>query len=211
MGVTRSDEHPVRVLVIDDHELTLGGVVAELQRDVRLQVVGAFGSIRTVPLPATDPANTDVVIVDLSLPNEASGMQAVERVVPWGMPVVVCTMFATSVIRDQAKQAGASAFVSKRAAAQQLIDAVLSAHHGMYFEAGIEFLEDQAQLSSSEIEVAKRVARGMASPEIAQELNRPKRSIDGLITSAQHKLGLDGRTRSSLAAWAVRVGLVPEE
>ena len=75
--------------------------------------VGAFGSIRTVPLPATEPANTDVVIVDLSLPNEAAGIQAVERVVPWGIPVVVCTMFATSMIRDQARAAGASAFVSK--------------------------------------------------------------------------------------------------
>ena len=209
--MTHVDEHPVRVLVIDDHELIRSGVVTELEADGRLEVVGSFGSIRTVPLPATKPANTDVVIVDLSLPNEASGMQAVERVVPWGMPVVVCTTSATSVIRDQAKLAGAAAFVSKRAAAQQLIDAVLSAHHGVYFEAGIEFLEEQGGLSSDEIEVALRVARGMASPEIAQELNRPKRSIDGLITSAQHKLGLDGRTRSSLAAWAVRVGLVPEE
>lgn len=204
-------DHVVRVLVIDDHELTRGGVVAELERDARLEVVGAFGSIRTVPLPATDPANTDVVIVDLSLPNEASGMQAVERVRPWGIPVVVCTTFATAIVRDQAKAAGASAFVSKRAAAQQLIDAVLSVHHGVYFEAGVEFLEDQARLSPDEIEVAQRVARGMASPEIARELDRPRRSVDGLITSAQHKLGLDGRTRSSLAAWAVRVGLVPEE
>ena len=164
-----------------------------------------------MPLPATEPANTDVVIVDLSLPNEAAGIQAVERVVPWGIPVVVCTMFATSMIRDQARAAGASAFVSKRSAALQLIDAVLSAHHGVYFEAGIEFLDDHAQLSPAEIEVARRVAQGMASPEIARDLNRPKRSVDGLITSAQRKLGLDGRTRSSLAAWAVRAGLVPEE
>ena len=136
------------------------------------------------------------MIVDLSLPNEAAGIQAVERVVPWGIPVVVCTMFATSMIRDQARAAGASAFVSKRSAALQLIDAVLSAHHGVYFEAGIEFLDDHAQLSPAEIEVARRVAQGMASPEIARDLNRPKRSVDGLITSAQRKLGLDGRTRT---------------
>lgn len=209
--MTQVHEDPVRVVIIDDHELTRNGVVGELEGDARIEVVGAFGSIRTVPLPATDPVNTDVVIVDLSLPHETSGTQSVERVVPWGLPVVVCTMFATSVVRDQARAAGATAFVSKRAAAQQLVDAVLSAHHGIYFEAGVEFLDDRAQLSDLEIEVAQLVAQGLASPEIGREIGRPKRAIDGLITSAQHKLGLDGRTRSSLATWATRVGLVPEE
>lgn len=204
-------DDPVRVLNIDDHELTRNGMVNEMAADPRIQMVGAFGSIHTVPVPATQPANTDVVIVDLSLPHEASGMQSVERVVPWGMPVVVCTMFATSVVRDQARAAGAAAFVSKRAAAQELVSGVLAAHHGEYFEAGIEFLPDRADLSTAEVEVARMVAEGRSSREIGDALEAPSRRVDGWITSAQSKLGLDGRTRSSLAAWAVRVGLVERE
>ena len=152
-----------------------------------------------------------MVVVALSLPHEASGVQTVERVVPWGMPVVVCTMYATSVVRDQARAAGAAAFISKRAAAQELVSGVLAAHHGEYFEAGIEFLPGRVDLTVDEVEVARLVAEGRSSPEIGESMDQPSRKVDAWITSAQRKLGLEGRTRSALAAWAGRVGLVPEE
>ena len=54
--MTETAVGPVRVVIVDDHELTRNGMVAELAKDGRIEVVGDFGSIRTVPVPATDPS-----------------------------------------------------------------------------------------------------------------------------------------------------------
>ena len=69
----------------------------------------------------------------------------------------------------------------------------------------------QPHVAIPDLSASVRSGRTLLALDLGTTTGWALHGIDGLITSAQAKLGLDGRTRSSLAAWAVRVGLVPEE
>lgn len=117
----------IRVLVVDDHVLFTQGLTAVLEQDGRFDVVGTAATGReAVRLAKT--AAADVVLMDMSMP-VLDGPAATRRLVALepAPKVIALSGHTDRLSRDAALEAGATAFVTKSEAFDELVDAILRA------------------------------------------------------------------------------------
>lgn len=197
----RSDS--IRVLVVEDHPFMREGVCAHLRSQDRMQVLGGFPSIESVPLPLR-AGGIDVVVLDLSLGEGRSGIDNLAAVVAWGAAVVVHTASSTEIVRDACLREGAKGFVGKDASIDELPRVVRAVAAGRYGEAGVEFLDLRAPLTEAGKRVLAHLTEVSGSDELARRLSHSSSYVDNLISTLMIKT--DRHTRAELAAWAVRHG-----
>lgn len=197
----RSD--PIRVLVVEDHPFTREGVCAHLRSQDRLEVLGGFPSIGSVPLPFRE-GGVDVVVLDLSLGEGSSGIDNLAAVLAWGAAVVVHTASSTEIVRDACLREGAKGFVGKDASIDELPRVIRAAASGRYGEAGVEYLELRAPLTDAGKRVLAHLTETSGSEDLARRLSHSSSYVDNLISTLMVKT--DCHTRAELAAWAVRHG-----
>jgi DNA-binding NarL/FixJ family response regulator len=211
----RVDAEPsveIRVLLVDDFPLVRGGIAAALATDPAMTVVGQAGTAAE-GLQQADATNPDVILLDLGLPDE-SGIDTIARLseeVPESR-VVVITASENVELLSSAMAAGAVGYLTKRASARELCDAVITVHSGGTVIdtelAGQLFRSDwrpstdeiRPMLTGRERQVVRLVAEGLTDKEIADSLYVSPRTVQNQLTSIRRKTGL-GR-RSELAHWA---------
>jgi DNA-binding NarL/FixJ family response regulator len=121
------DEGPqIRVLVVDDHRMFTDALTAVLEQDGRFEVVGTAATGREAVRLAKD-ARADVVLMDMSMPVQ-DGPAATRRLVALEhAPCVIALSGHTDELsRAAALEAGATAFVTKTEAFDELLDTILS-------------------------------------------------------------------------------------
>jgi DNA-binding NarL/FixJ family response regulator len=202
----------IRVLLVDDFPLVRGGIAAALGTDPALAVVGqaataAEGVERAAAL------SPDVILLDLGLPDE-SGIETIGRLadeVPQSR-VVVITASENVELLSEAMAAGAVGYLTKRATARELCDAVITVHSGgtvIDSELATQLfrsdwrstgVEVRPMLTGRERQVMRLVSEGRTDKEIAESLYVSPRTVQNQLTSIRRKTGL-GR-RSELAHWA---------
>ncbi len=225
---------PVRVLCVDDHALLVEGLKAQFAVDGGVRVVGALDSAATL-LDEVAKLKPDVVLLDIEMPGpdvfevadrlhqlwprvrtvflsahvRDGYIASAYRVGAWGY-------FAKSDeladIIDGVKSVGRSeqgAFLLGPKVRQRWRSGTLSATHGHHRphqprqpEAPSTPLD---RLSDREVEVLRLIGRGRSRTEIARELCRSAKTIDGHQERILRKLGL--ATRSELLRFAIREGL----
>ena len=211
----------MRIVLVDDHEMLREGLRAMLQQHADLEVVGEAGNGReAVELVAqTQP---DVVVMDIAMP-DLNGIDATRQVVRGcaGVKVVALSMHADKRFVSGMFQAGASAYLLKKGAAQELIEAIrqVAANQiylspkvaGAVIEDYVQFLGTtsgaigNATLTAREREVLQLIVEGKTTPEIAVELNVSEKTIG---THRQHIMEkLDIHNDAELTKFAIRGGL----
>ncbi len=118
---------PIRVLVVDDHRLFTDALTAVLSEDGRFEVVGTAATGReAVRLAKT--AEADVVLMDMSMP-VLDGPAATRRLRALEPPprVVALSGHTDGLSRTAALDAGATAFVPKSSAFDELVETILAA------------------------------------------------------------------------------------
>jgi DNA-binding NarL/FixJ family response regulator len=200
----------IRVLVVDDFPLVRGGIAAALETDAAIKVVGQAataheGSEQAVAL------EPDVVLLDLALP-DGSGIDVITHlaaVLP-GSRVIVVTASEDVDLVVSAMSAGAYGYLTKRAGARELCDAVITVHGGgSVIEAelaGQVFrgyrpggADARPLLTERERQVVRLVGQGFTDRQIADALYISSRTVQNQLSTIRGKLGL-GR-RSELAHW----------
>lgn len=212
----------IRVLLADDHPLILRGVRELLAGEADIEVVGAETDPGEVAA-AVGRLMPDVLIQDLSMAGQLSGMQVI-RAVHERYPatrIVVLSMHSTLASIHEAMEHGASGYVSKLEDMQELIDAVRSVHTGAqhfgspYTREQIEaFVRESGHgriaalsvLTKRELEVLSMVAHGHTSGEIAEVLQIGRRTVESHRASMSSKLGV--RNQAELVRYAIERGLV---
>jgi DNA-binding NarL/FixJ family response regulator len=118
----------IRVLVVDDHVLFTQGLTAVLEQDGRFEVVGTAATGREAVRLAKDAA-ADVVLMDLSMP-VLDGPAATRRLLTLdpAPKVVALSGHTDRLAREAALEAGATAYVTKSEAFDELVDAILRVH-----------------------------------------------------------------------------------
>jgi DNA-binding NarL/FixJ family response regulator len=118
---TRGDDPALRVLVVDDHPAFRRAVTSALRMVEDVEVVGEAGggiegARRAV---SSDP---DLVLMDLSMPDldGIETMRRIHRTKP-GLPVVILTAHADPGVEKEAREAGASGFLAKGSALEDLV------------------------------------------------------------------------------------------
>ena len=175
------------VLVADDHAIVLEGLVS-LLKDHDLDVVGAVGDGEKL-LEAARRLKPDVIVTDLSMPG-LSGIEVLtilkhERI---DSKVVVLTMHRDASWATQAVKAGASAFLLKESAGDELFTAIQQALQGhVYLAAAVtravidrigQSGPDTPELTARQIEVLRLIVKGQRMKEIANTLQLSTRTVE---------------------------------
>jgi two-component system, NarL family, invasion response regulator UvrY len=202
-----------RVLVIDDHPIVLEGCRQLLQNagigDVFIanSVASGYRSFRR--------HNPDVVIIDLALEDKSlAGLDFIRRLGPANSKVgiLVFSMYGDPIIVSRALQAGASGYLVKDHAADQLVEAVMTVAAGRPYLAhdmamkvallGRRMGYDSfAQLTSRELQTVSLLAKGKSYREIAESLGISYKTVAN--TTSRLKTILGARTLAELIRLSV--------
>jgi DNA-binding NarL/FixJ family response regulator len=201
-----------RTLIADDHRLVadaLKELLAEHCEMVGTVLDGA--SLLAVALEQ----RPDLIIADLSMPG-LSGVEAIGKLRSAGVTakIIIVTMYGDPRVARQAIAAGASAFVAKQGAAEELVTAIrLVQQGGTYISPHIaERMADVAAtekplatLTPRQREVLKLIARGLSAREIAATLHLSPRTVETHKYEIMRALGL--RKTADLVRYATSIGL----
>lgn len=221
---------PVRVIIVDDHDVVRTGLVSFLKTQSSIDVVGDYGGGEEA-LEQLTHLSPEVVIMDITMP-EMDGFQAT-RAIKAAYPdsqVLVLTVHEDKEYFFEMLNAGASGYLTKEAAADELVHAIHSVAVGqVYLQPTLArwLLDDyqrlasdqgddqftQAQdhpdldiLSQREKQVLELVASGLTNKEIGEALGISPNTVARHRGRIMNKINL--HTCADLTRFAVRTGLI---
>ena len=224
----------IRLMLVDDHEVIRVGLKTFLQTQPDFEVVAEAGNGEDAVKRAME-SHPDVILMDISMPG-VDGMEATRRL---RMLCPKCLVLALTVHDDkqylmQMLAAGASGYITKQAAAEELVEAIHTIASGnVYLQPALArwLLEDYQRLSGQraspravqaeeadgrvvgleilslrERQVLEMVAQGVSNQDIGQRLELSHKTIARHRERIMKKLNMHSRTE--LVKFAIRTGLV---
>jgi DNA-binding NarL/FixJ family response regulator len=208
---------PMRILLVDDHEVVRVGLRTLLSRHDEFRVV-AEAATADEALEKTAQYRPDVVVMDIRLPGR-NGIEATREIVEKypETKVIVLTSYAEDDLLFKAINAGASGYVLKQIGSNDLIQALLRIGRGeslldpaltqKLFQRVREVsraTSEQAfsDLTDQELRILAKVAEGKTNREIAKEVFLSEKTVRNYVSSILSKLSLSSRTEA--AAYAIR-------
>jgi DNA-binding NarL/FixJ family response regulator len=211
------------VLVVDDHAVVRRGLLAFLDSEPDLEVVGeAEGGAQALELLArlaSERRQPHVVVMDLQM-EPLDGIESTRQIRSRysDVEVVALTSFGEEKRVHAALEAGAAGYLLKDSDADEVSAAIRAAHRGelsldpaiargltMSLRAESADRPD-AELTARELEILRLLGAGKSNKEIAAELQISERTARTHVSNILGKLDLTSRTQAAL--WAVRQGLV---
>jgi two-component system, NarL family, response regulator DevR len=209
---------PIRVVLIDDHEIVRSGLSALLGREPDIHVLGSVADAEE-GLALINAVEPDVAVVDYSLPR-MSGVELCEKVAARhpNTAVVILTGFTSDQVVFSALEAGAKGYVCKDVDGAELRRSIRSVARGeTAFDPKVTtrvlrwahrrsagYVDNS--LSVREIETLRLVARGATNRGIAESMHVSENTVKTYVRRALEKL--DCHSRSEAAVQAARRGLL---
>jgi NarL family two-component system response regulator LiaR len=204
---------PIRVLIVDDHEIVRKGIRALLGTKRDIQVIGEArdGAEAVAQAQALHP---DVVLMDLVM-RKMDGIQATQEITSLlpGTRVLVLTSFAADEHVFPAIKSGALGYLLKDSGPQELVQAIRQVYRG---EPSLEpsiarkvltELSNPTQkpvtadpLTTRELDILRLIARGQSNKEIAGKLVIAEETVHAHVSNILSKLHLASRTQAALYA-----------
>lgn len=216
---------PIRIILADDHQIIREGIRALLEKESDMEVIAEARNGREAVELALKHV-PDVIVMDIGMP-DLNGMEATRHILEQASDIKVLALsmhsdrqFAAGIIA-----AGASGYILKDSAFEELAEAIRNVHRGQcYLSPGItgvvlsdyvERLSDTAHalpfatLTKREREILQLLAEGWSTKEIAEDLHV---SIKIVETHRQHIMDkLELRSLADLTKYAIRQGLTSLE
>ena len=207
-----------RVLLVDDHLLVLEGFRRILEGQYEL--VGAVEDGRAL-LDAAEKLQPDIVILDVSMPllNGIDAAAQLKKICP-STKIIIVTMHADREYIRSAFEAGASAYVLKRSAVDELDQAIRAAVAGhsyitplitkdmldVFLSTASDTPGETQRLTTRQREVLQLLAEGRTAKEIANILNISSRTVE--FHKSQILTQLNLQTTADLIKYALTHGIV---
>ncbi|MFZ2096837.1 MAG: response regulator transcription factor [Anaerolineales bacterium] len=213
---------PIRVLIVDDHEIVRKGIRALLATKHDIQVIAEAGNgIEAVAQAQVH--QPDVVLMDLMMP-KMDGIQAT-REISDGLPdtrILVLTSFAADEQIFPAIKAGALGYLLKDSGPQELIQAIRQVYKGEpSLDASVarKVLAELSRppqkpltidpLTARELDILRLIAQGRSNKEIAVGLVITEETVHSHVSNILSKLHLASRTQAAL--YALKEGIASIE
>jgi two-component system nitrate/nitrite response regulator NarL len=216
---------PIRVLLVDDHNLFRAGLVQILEKAKDFQVVGEAGDGEDGLKKAKD-LKPDLVLMDIQMPG-IDGIEATRRIhetLP-ATKVVILTVFGEEKKLVEAIKNGAHGYVLKNIQPNALFATLRGIFRGEVAISRVmatqiigQLVEEvrtgplrpaEEELSSRELEVLQFLTKGLTNKEIAQLLKITESTVKNHLRNILAKLHLANRVQA--AAFALEKGIVPED
>ena len=203
---------PIRLLIVDDHEVVRIGLRHLLERRVGLEVVGEAASMAGA-VEAAAISSPDVVLMDIRLP-DGSGIEAC-REIRAELPqtkVIMLTSYADEEAVFASIVAGASGYLLKQIGSQALVDAIETVARGRSLldpsvtekvlervrrmgSGGVD--EQLSKLSAQEQRILTLIAEGKTNKEIARAVCLSDKTVKNYVSSILSKLNLSRRSAAA--------------
>ena len=212
----------IRLLVADDHKIFRQGITKLLEEESDLQVVGEAGDGREAVKKATE-LKPDLVLMDIAMAN-LNGLEAtkqIKKVLP-ETKVIMVTMHKNEEYILQSFQAGASGFILKEGAVEELVNAIRSIYQDKSFlsptisktliDAYLRKMETGKTetpfdlLTDREREVLQLIAEGYTNREVAKALFISVKTVEAHRAHIMQKLNIHDVAK--LVKYAIQKGLV---
>lgn len=205
----------IRVVVVEDHPLMRDAVIAAIETESDMQVIGQASD----GIAAVDEVlrcRPDVVVMDLFLPGQGgvAAMTAIKEKAP-SIQILALTSATDDALFLAALQAGATGYLVKDSHRSALIDAVRQVAQGvstvtpqMSSTLVHRFVDGYvlpAALTERERDILKLIGAGATNREIAEQLFMSESTVRTHTQHLYEKLGME--TRTQLALYAMRIGL----
>jgi DNA-binding NarL/FixJ family response regulator len=200
-----------RVLLADDHAIVVDGLSSLLKDQFELVGTVADGSAL---IDAVRRLRPDVIVTDIAMPG-MSGLEALRRLSADGVKskVIFLTMHSDPQLAAEAFRAGASGYVLKHSAGEELVTAINEVLQGRAYltplltrdvlaNLGDALARPKAKLTSRQREVLRLIMEGRRMKEIAAELHLSRRTVESHKYDMMHALGV--RTTAELIQYVIR-------
>ncbi len=208
----------IRVLIADDHPIVRKGLAYILASAEGIEVAAEAASAEEVTSMLAGGLAPHVLVLDINMPGR-SGIELLselKRNYP-ALPVLILSQYPAEQIAVRAIRSGASGYLNKESAPEQLVDAVRRLVAGRKFitERIAELLADTLEgrpgmphetLSAREYDVLILIASGKMVSQIGEQLHLSVKTISTYRTRILDKMGL--KSNAELTVYAVRNGLV---
>ncbi|WP_018885680.1 response regulator transcription factor [Paenibacillus massiliensis] len=212
--MSNEDEHPIQVLLVDDHEMVRIGLAAVLGTEDGIEVVGEAGSGEE-GIRLAEEYKPDVILMDLVM-DGMDGIETTRRVLQI-LPqckVIVLTSYLDDEKMYPVIEAGAFSYLLKTSRAGEIADAIRAASRGQSvlesqvaskmmdrFRQPQEAAPAHADLTEREMEVLRLLAQGKSNQDIADDLIIGVKTVKFHITNLLSKLGVEDRTQAAIYAY----------
>ena len=217
-------EQPIRVMLVDDHEVVRQGLRALLESAGRIVIAGEAGGVREA-VEVAETVRPDVVVMDVRLA-DGSGIEATReiRAARPDIKVVMLTSFADDEALFASIMAGAAGYVLKQVRGGDLIRSIRTVAEGgslldpavtgavlERLRKGKHLVQDEklARLSPQEERILTLVAGGRTNKEIGEELHLAEKTVKNYVSSILSKLEV--ARRAEAAAYLARHTGTPGE
>jgi two-component system response regulator NreC len=212
----------IRLLLVDDHEVVRSGLRMLLESAGGVEIVGEAGTAHEA-LDQVNAVHPDVVIMDIGLP-DLTGIEAAReiRALRPETAIVALTIHEDQEYFFKMLEAGATGYVPKRAAPEELLTAIEAAAAGeVYLYPSLakylvkDYLSQEPQLKASraldgltgrEQEVLAQLAEGASNSAIGEALGISPKTVARHRENIMRKLNL--HSRSELVKYAIRKGII---
>ncbi|MDQ6710314.1 MAG: response regulator transcription factor [Candidatus Dormibacteraeota bacterium] len=213
---------PLRIVLVDDHEVVRNGIKLLLEETPEIHVVGEAGTVKDA-IARAEWARPDVVIMDVRLP-DGSGIEAT-REIRARLPktqVLMLTTFADDEALFASIMAGAAGYVLKQIKGTDLVRAIQTVGRGESLldpavtksvldrlRKGKHLMMDErlARLSAQEERILEMIADGKTNREIGEALHLAEKTVKNYVTSILSKLEV--ARRAEAAAYLARHTATP--
>ncbi len=198
-----NEMNPIRVMIVDDHDMVRRGLAAYLEDESGLELVAEAADGREA-VQICDQVRPDVVLMDLVMP-ELSGAEAT-RIIRDRWPqvqVIALTSFQEEDLVQDALGAGAISYLLKNVSGQDLVEAIRAAHAGrstLAPEAVQALIRPTTQkpdpgydLTPRERDVLALLVKGLTNAEIAGRLGVSRSTVKVHMSNILSKLGVSSR------------------
>lgn len=207
------DKPPIRVFLLDDHEVVRRGLRDLLESEGDIEIVGESGSaIEAISrIPALRP---DVAVLDGRLP-DGSGIDVCREIrsVDPSIAALILTSYDDDEALFAAILAGAAGYVLKQiagndlidgvrrvAAGQSLLDPTLTARVLERVRSGPAVHEELGTLTDQERKILALIAEGLTNRQIGERIFLAEKTVKNYVSSILSKLGLERRTQAAVLA-----------
>lgn len=203
----------IRLIIADDHVMFAQGLESLLRDEFELLGTAENGEEL---VQATLRSKPDVILVDISMPL-LNGFDAVRRIRESGSDtkVIFLTMHDDATFLSEAFRCGASGYILKQAAGEELVNAIKEVAHGHTYVSPLvtdrppeplELYPQKTAITPRQREVLELISRGLTMKEIASQLNISTRTAESHKYEMMQTLGV--ATTAELIKYSLRLGLI---